>query len=36
MTEKMIQLLITGIGETLYMVVISTVAAYDCFLLGTL
>lgn len=28
MTEKMIQLLITGIGETLYMVVISTVAAY--------
>lgn len=28
MTEKMIQLLITGIGETLYMVVISTVTAY--------
>ncbi len=28
MTEKMIQLLITGIGETLYMVVISTVVAY--------
>lgn len=28
MTEKMIQLLIAGIGETLYMVVISTVAAY--------
>ncbi len=28
MTEKMIQLLITGIGETLYMVIISTVAAY--------
>lgn len=28
MTDKMIQLLITGIGETLYMVVISTVVAY--------
>lgn len=28
MTEKMIQLLITGIGETLYMVVVSTVVAY--------
>lgn len=28
MTEKMIQLLIAGIGETLYMVVISTVVAY--------
>ena len=28
MTKKMIQLLITGIGETLYMVVISTVTAY--------
>ena len=28
MTEKMIQLIITGIGETLYMVVISTVVAY--------
>lgn len=28
MTEKMIQLLIAGIGETLYMVIISTVAAY--------
>lgn len=28
MTDKMIQLLISGIGETLYMVIISTVAAY--------
>ena len=28
MTDKMIQLLLSGIGETLYMVIVSTVVAY--------